>query len=137
VLRDSAGSFAANVVTAIATSARYADLAEVYSSDEDYEPGTVIKLGGNAEITQTTSIEDLNVFQTQLESAGVKVLRPEVKNLGLLCASPDWTSDGYYSYCPRDSVLVIGNTLIETPMPLRSRYFETLAYKKNYGVSDI
>jgi hypothetical protein len=62
VLRDSAGSFAANVVTAIATSARYADLAEIYSSDEAYEPGTVIKLGGSAEITQTTSIEDLNVF---------------------------------------------------------------------------
>jgi hypothetical protein len=62
VLRDSAGSFAANVVTAVATSARYADLAEIYSSDEIYEPGTVIKLGGSAEITQTTSIEDLNVF---------------------------------------------------------------------------
>jgi hypothetical protein len=62
VLRDSAGGFAANVVTAIATSARYADLAEIYSSDEAYEPGTVIKLGGSAEITQTTSIEDLNVF---------------------------------------------------------------------------
>ena len=62
VLRDSAGSFAANVVTAVATSARYADLAEIYSSDEAYEPGTVVKLGGSAEITQTTSIEDLNVF---------------------------------------------------------------------------
>ena len=62
VLRDSAGSFAANVVSAIATSARYADLAEIYASDDDYAPGTVVKLGGSAEITQTTSIEDLNVF---------------------------------------------------------------------------
>lgn len=62
VLRDSAGSFAANVVTAVATAARYADLAEIYASDENYEPGTVVKLGGSAEITQTTSIEDMNVF---------------------------------------------------------------------------
>lgn len=62
VLRDSAGSFAANVVSAVATSARYADLAENYASDADYAPGTVIKLGGEAEITQTTSVEDLNVF---------------------------------------------------------------------------
>ena len=62
VLRDSVGSFAANVVTATATAARYADLAEIYASDADYASGTVIKLGGEAEITQTTSIEDLNVF---------------------------------------------------------------------------
>ena len=49
-------------MSAIATSARYADLAEIYASDDDYAPGTVVKLGGSAEITQTTSIEDLNVF---------------------------------------------------------------------------
>ncbi len=62
VLRDTNGSFAANIVTATATAARYADLAEIYASDENYEPGTVVKLGGSAEITQTTSIEDMNVF---------------------------------------------------------------------------
>lgn len=62
VLRDSSGSFAANVVSAVATSARYADLAEIYRADDDYVPGTVVKLGGEAEITQTTSVDDLNVF---------------------------------------------------------------------------
>jgi len=62
VLRDSAGSFAANVVSAVATAARYADLAEIYASDEEYAPGTVVKLGGEAEITQTTHVEDMNVF---------------------------------------------------------------------------
>ncbi len=76
------------------------------------------------------TIEDLENFQKQLEKVGVVVYRPEVKNASLLCATPDWTSDGYYFYCPRDSVLVIGDTIIETPMPLRSRYFETLGYKK-------
>ncbi len=62
VLRDTNGSFAANVVTATATAARYADLAEIYASDAEYEPGTVVKLGGSAEITQTTHVEDMNVF---------------------------------------------------------------------------
>ena len=45
-----------------ATSAQYADLAEIYSSDADYEPGTVLKLGGKAEVTQTTSFNDTEVF---------------------------------------------------------------------------
>ncbi len=62
VLRDTNGSFAANVVTATATAARYADLAEIYASDAEYAPGTVVKLGGSAEITQTTHVEDMNVF---------------------------------------------------------------------------
>ena len=35
-----------------ATSAQYADLAENYSADDDYEPGTVVHFGGSAEVTQ-------------------------------------------------------------------------------------
>jgi len=37
-----------------ATTAQYADLAELYTSDEAYEPGTVLKIGGEHEVTQTT-----------------------------------------------------------------------------------
>jgi hypothetical protein len=33
------------------TTAKYADLAERYSSDADYEPGTVVDFGGTAEVT--------------------------------------------------------------------------------------
>lgn len=95
----------------------------------NYDSCSGLPAGRYPEQVIEETIEDLNLFQKQLESVGVKVLRPEVKDQGLLCATPDWTSDGYYTYCPRDSVLVIGDTLIETPMPLRSRYFETLAYK--------
>jgi hypothetical protein len=36
-----------------ATVAKYADLAENYTSDTDYEPGTVVELGGSEEVTQT------------------------------------------------------------------------------------
>ena len=46
----------------VATTAQYADMAEVYSSDADYEAGTVVKLGGDAEITMTTTHADTDVF---------------------------------------------------------------------------
>ena len=40
-----------NTVYARATSAQYADLAEVYTSDHQYEPGTVVVFGGQKEVT--------------------------------------------------------------------------------------
>ena len=41
----------ANTFNGTATSAQYADLAEVYKSDANYEPGTVLILGGESEVT--------------------------------------------------------------------------------------
>ena len=38
--------------------ATYSDLAEYYSSDVEYEPGTVLVFGGDAEVTTTTAIND-------------------------------------------------------------------------------
>jgi hypothetical protein len=43
-----------NTVFAKATSAQYADLAEMYVADADYAPGTVVEFGGEFEITITT-----------------------------------------------------------------------------------
>jgi hypothetical protein len=40
-----------NTVFAKATSAQYADLAEHYSTDAEYEPGTVVMFGGDKEVT--------------------------------------------------------------------------------------
>jgi len=40
-----------NTVFAKATSAQYADLAEMYVADENYAPGTVVEFGGEQEIT--------------------------------------------------------------------------------------
>ena len=42
-----------NTVFAKATSAQYADLAEVYESDAEYEVGTVVVFGGEKEITKS------------------------------------------------------------------------------------
>jgi hypothetical protein len=59
-------TFSGNVDAAnfngVASSAKYADLAEIYEADADYEPGTVVKIGGEKEITQTSSHADLEVF---------------------------------------------------------------------------
>lgn len=45
-----------------ATSAEYADLAEMYTADDMYEPGTVVKLGGAAEVTATAGPNCSDVF---------------------------------------------------------------------------
>ena len=45
-----------------ATSAQYADLAELYSSDSAYAAGTLVMIGGEAEVTQTTTEHSDDVF---------------------------------------------------------------------------
>ena len=40
-----------NLLSTTATAAQYADLAEKYTSDEEYEPGTIVMFGGDAEVT--------------------------------------------------------------------------------------
>jgi len=51
---NSTGYF--NTVFAKATSAQYADVAEKYIADQRYAPGTVLEIGGQHEVTQTTAI---------------------------------------------------------------------------------
>ena len=51
-----------NTVFAQATTALYADVAERFASDEIYEPGTVVELGGSAEITRVRHDASDSVF---------------------------------------------------------------------------
>ena len=51
----------AGVFSGTATQARYADLAENYVSDAEYEPGTVLIFGGDKEVTQNTMHKDARV----------------------------------------------------------------------------
>ena len=44
-----------NTIFAKATSAQYADLAEMYQGDQSYVPGTVVEFGGTQEVTITTT----------------------------------------------------------------------------------
>jgi hypothetical protein len=50
-----------NTVFAKATSAQYADLAEIYKADDIYSPGTVVIFGGTEEITITNTESDSRV----------------------------------------------------------------------------
>ena len=52
VARDGSGNFSAGVITAVATNARYADVAENYLADHEYIPGTVVTVGGVYEISE-------------------------------------------------------------------------------------
>jgi hypothetical protein len=54
-------TFPFNTIFAKATSAQYADLAEIYTADNTYEPGTVVVFGGDEEITVTTEMADERV----------------------------------------------------------------------------
>lgn len=47
-----------NTVFAKATAAQYADLAELYSSDQSHPPGTVVIFGGSHEVTQSYRSHD-------------------------------------------------------------------------------
>jgi hypothetical protein len=77
VARGASGEFSAGVITATATSARYADLAEVYSADAEYPPGTVLIFGGTQEVTMSTGSHDARI-------AGVVSTHPaHVMNSGL------------------------------------------------------
>jgi hypothetical protein len=51
-----------NTVFAQATTALYADVAERFAADEIYEPGTVVELGGTAEITRVKRDASDTVF---------------------------------------------------------------------------
>lgn len=48
-----------DTVFAKATSAQYADLAEIYSADQAYEPGTVLVFGGDQEVTVSNISHDI------------------------------------------------------------------------------
>jgi len=73
--------------------------------------------------------EDLDAFVEVLEKAGVTVRRPETWPHEDKFSTIHWESEGYYNYCPRDVMLVIGDTIIETPNVIRSRAQETYSYR--------
>ena len=52
--RDASANITANIFNGTATAARYADLAEKYLADQEYETGTVVVIGGDAEVTACT-----------------------------------------------------------------------------------
>jgi len=54
VARDSSANIYCNILNGTATSAQYADLAEKYLADQEYDVGTVVVVGGDKEVTAST-----------------------------------------------------------------------------------
>ena len=74
--------------------------------------------------------EDLNKFVEVLKGSGVTVVRPQTWPHEARFSTIHWDSQGYYNYCPRDIMMVIGDQIIETPNVIRSRAQETFSYRK-------
>lgn len=73
--------------------------------------------------------EDIEELVSTLKAFGVKVHRPEIPTPEKLISTPDWTSTGYYTWCPRDLLLPLDNLIIDCPSPMRARYYENRAYQ--------
>jgi N-dimethylarginine dimethylaminohydrolase len=73
--------------------------------------------------------EDLNEFVAVLEELGITVKRPETWPHEANFSTINWKSEGFYNYCPRDIMLVIGDHIIETPNVMRSRAQESFSYR--------
>jgi arginine deiminase len=67
----------------------------------------------------------LNKFADVLEDLGVVVHRPLLRDYTAL--------DQFYGYCPRDTVLIVGDTVIRTPTkyPSRRDEWETMQHVWN------
>ncbi|MGW0117606.1 amidinotransferase [Streptomyces sp. NPDC003327] len=73
--------------------------------------------------------QEIEGLVTLLESLGVTVRRPDPFDHRRRFRTPGWSSRGFCNSCPRDSLLVVGDEIIETPMAWPCRYFETEAYR--------
>jgi N-dimethylarginine dimethylaminohydrolase len=73
--------------------------------------------------------EDLNAFAAALEKLGITVRRPDTWPHEKRFSTVHWESEGYYNYCPRDLMMVVGNQIIETPNVIRSRSQEAFSYR--------
>ena len=72
--------------------------------------------------------EDLDGLANTLKSLGIVVHRPNVHDLSEFYGTPNWQSNGNNCYNARDLNLVVGNSLIESPSMIHSRYYETSCY---------
>jgi glycine amidinotransferase/scyllo-inosamine-4-phosphate amidinotransferase 1 len=73
--------------------------------------------------------EDLEILCRVFADAGVAVYRPTAPSTADRHGVAGWQSDGYYAFCPRDGLLVVGGTIVEAPMVLRARYTDAFPYR--------
>jgi len=84
------------------------------------------------DVVYEETYEDLEKLVTLLTDCGIKVKRPKSIKTNKSISNGFWNTDQYYTFCPRDTVTVIGNTILEAPMTLRSRQFETYCFRDQF-----
>jgi glycine amidinotransferase/scyllo-inosamine-4-phosphate amidinotransferase 1 len=77
----------------------------------------------------TETEEDLEGICAALGKIGIRVHRPAPADFTEIYRTAHWEVDGFYAYCPRDTILTVGNQAIETPMALRHRQEEARLYR--------
>ncbi|MEU3991654.1 inosamine-phosphate amidinotransferase 1 [Streptomyces platensis] len=95
----------------------------------EYDSQDQVPAGAYPDRVLKETEEELHVLCEELTKLGVTVRRPAQRDNSALITTPDWQIDGFHDYCPRDGLLSVGETVIETPMALRARFLESLAYK--------
>ena len=106
------------------------DLHAINYADKDRIP--YIEQGNFDNKVYEETYEDLENLVKVLKDLNIKVRRPEVIDTENVISNGFWTTNQYYTFCPRDTVTVIGNTILESPMTLRSRQFETYCFRDQF-----
>jgi len=73
--------------------------------------------------------EDIDSLASAMRELGIVVKQPQTWPHEAVISTVNWKTHGYYNYCPRDILLVIGDQIIETPCVIRSRAQETFSYR--------
>ena len=74
--------------------------------------------------------EDMHRLTEVLTGLGVKVRRPEPADHSRPINMLEWATTANHALMPRDCLLVMGENVIEAPMPMRARFAETFAFRK-------
>jgi len=106
------------------------DLHAINYADKDKVP--YIEQGNFDDKVYEETYEDLENLVKVLKDLNIKVRRPEVIDTENKISNGFWETDQYYTFCPRDTVTVIGNTILESPMTLRSRQYETYCFRDQF-----
>ncbi len=106
------------------------DLHAINYADKNEIPSN--EFGRFDEKVYSETHEDLENLVKILNDCGVTVKRPKTIETTNTISNGFWNTDQYYTFCPRDTVTVIGNTILEAPMTLRSRQFETYCFRDQF-----
>ena len=106
------------------------DLHAINYADKDRIP--YVEQGSFDDRVYEETYEDLESLVKVLKDLNIKVRRPEIIDTENVISNGFWKTDQYYTFCPRDTVTVIGNTILESPMTLRSRQYETYCFRDQF-----